>query len=147
MEASDVALAKRFGVEIRRRRNALAWSQAMLAERIETSVEYVSMLERGTRLPSVPMLVAITAALGLSADDLLGTGGASSTPSGRSEDVLVRLVREVPREARAVVAKMLAALVGPGPVLDRRHEPPRAAYAETSGSSVGRTKAKRRARR
>ncbi len=109
MNAKDSALAKRLGAAVRRRRNELSWSQAVLAEHIDSSVEYISMIERGARLPSVPTLVALAAALGLSSDELLGSGADRT----RSEDVLVMLARAVPESSRAVVTKVLAALAEP----------------------------------
>lgn len=126
MNAKDTALAKRVGSAVRRRRNDLGWSQAILAERIEASVEYVSMLERGARLPSVPTLVSLTQALGLSSDELLGATGARVP----SEDTLVVLARSVPRDARPILTRMLAAIADPDiaaapidPWLERVAEP------------------------
>jgi len=40
-------LARAIGKFVRRSRDGLGWSQANLAEQFETSVEFVSMLERG----------------------------------------------------------------------------------------------------
>lgn len=109
MNSKDSVLARRVGLATRRRRNELGWSQAVLAEHIDASVEYISMIERGARLPSVPTLVALASSLGLSTDDLLGSGKAG----GRSEDVIVMLARAVPDGARRYVTKMLAALGDP----------------------------------
>ncbi|MBM4358101.1 MAG: helix-turn-helix transcriptional regulator, partial [Deltaproteobacteria bacterium] len=109
MKSKDSALAKKLGAAVRRRRNELAWSQAVLAEHINSSVEYISMIERGARIPSVPTLVALAASLGLSSDELLGSGADRS----RSEDVLVMLARAVPDDARGFTTKVLAALAEP----------------------------------
>jgi transcriptional regulator with XRE-family HTH domain len=118
MNAKDTALARRLGGAVRRRRNDLGWSQAVLAERIEASVEYISMLERGARLPSVPTLVALAQALGLSSDELLGATGARVP----SEDALVVLARAVPRQARPFLTRMLAAVADPA-IRTPAHDP------------------------
>lgn len=109
MNSKDSVLARRVGLATRRRRNELGWSQAVLAEHIDASVEYVSMIERGTRVPSVPTLVALASALGLSTDELLGLGKNGE----RSEDVIVMLAKAIPDGARRYVTKMLAALGEP----------------------------------
>lgn len=67
------------------------------------------MIERGTRVPSVPTLVALASALGLSTDELLGLGKNGE----RSEDVIVMLAKAIPDGARRYVTKMLAALGEP----------------------------------
>ncbi|MDF3067095.1 MAG: Helix-turn-helix domain [Polyangiaceae bacterium] len=53
MDNLDAKLAHRIGVAVRACRTKLGWSQALLAERLDTSVEHVSYIERGKRLPSV----------------------------------------------------------------------------------------------
>jgi transcriptional regulator with XRE-family HTH domain len=104
----DAALAKRIGAAIRRRRSDLGWSQATLAERIETSVEYTSMLERGARLPSVPTLVALAGALGASIDDLV-----RGERSPRDDEALIAAARAVPPAIRPLVTQMLLAVAEP----------------------------------
>lgn len=106
----DAALAKRIGVAIRRRRSEIGWSQATLAERIETSVEYTSMLERGARLPSVPTLVALADALGASIDDLVRGERERST---RDDESLLAAARAVPQAIRPLVTQMLLAVAEP----------------------------------
>ena len=105
MDANDAAIAKRLGIQVRKRRVALGWSQASLAERIDTSVEYVSMLERGARLPSVPTLVDLAKALETSVDTLLG-GNAHRT----ADDPLVVHARAIPTPYRPMITRMLAAV-------------------------------------
>ena len=103
-------MAARLGQRVRARRLALGWSQAALAERLTTSVEYVSMLERGTRLPSLPTFVALGDALALSLDALVA-GQAEGSPE---PDVLEAAARAVPAAVRPLVARMLVAIADPG---------------------------------
>jgi transcriptional regulator with XRE-family HTH domain len=104
-------LAKRVGARMRRRRLDLGWSQATLATHLHTTPEYVSLLEVGARLPSIPTLVRLSHALGLSVDALV------AERRGPTEETLLFAIRRVPRELRPHVAKMLDALVETGPPL------------------------------
>lgn len=109
VEKSEAHLAKRLGARVRERRAALGLSQAMLAEHIETSVVYVSLLERGQRLPSVPTLLALARALSTSTDALV-------SPVSRVEheaDPLDIAARQVPTSLRPLVARMLTAINDP----------------------------------
>lgn len=103
MASANSALALRIGAAVRRLREGVGWSQAELAERIETSVEYVSMLERGTRIPSVPTLVRLGRALDATLDVL--TGAREATRS--DDDALVALARAVPAGMRRAATLML----------------------------------------
>ena len=105
MDPADAQLAERLGARVRARRGELQLAQADLAEKIDTSVEYVSMLERGTRLPSLPTLIALAAALELSVDALLGGPAAPG-----ALDALDVAARSVPARLRADIARMLRAL-------------------------------------
>ncbi|MBM4283103.1 MAG: helix-turn-helix transcriptional regulator [Deltaproteobacteria bacterium] len=109
----EAALAARMGVWIRERRDALGWSQATLAERIDTSIEYVSMLERGARLRSLPSLVALARALTLSLASLVAVHAV-----GRDDaDVLAAAARAVLDRLRPLIARMLAAIVDVDPAV------------------------------
>lgn len=109
MDSKDAALAARIGAAVRRRREELGWRQAGLAERIGTSVEYVSMIERGTRMPSVPTLVALARELGASLDALTG----QSEAEAEGQDALFALARSVPAPYRQIAARMLAGIAEP----------------------------------
>jgi transcriptional regulator with XRE-family HTH domain len=65
------AAARAIGAEIRRRRVALGLTQSQLGEPFTRS--YVSALERGHCLPSLPALLTIAARLGAPAGELLAT--------------------------------------------------------------------------
>lgn len=53
-------------------RGSAGLSQTALADRIGTTQQHVSRLERGGSAPSADMLVRLAAALGVSTDALLG---------------------------------------------------------------------------
>lgn len=68
----DKQLAESIGAAAREARKALELTQEDAAERIGVSAEFYARIERGNALPSVPTFARITAALGVSADTLLG---------------------------------------------------------------------------
>jgi transcriptional regulator with XRE-family HTH domain len=59
------------GDELRAARLAAGWSQEELADRAGISRNYVSLLERNEKSPTVDVLLAVCHALGASAADLL----------------------------------------------------------------------------
>jgi transcriptional regulator with XRE-family HTH domain len=61
-KASD-AMRSRFGAEVKKAREAANMAQYELAEKVGVSFSYVSMLERGEREPSFPVICAVAAAL------------------------------------------------------------------------------------
>ena len=58
---------------IKKRREFLGISQAALAERVETSVHYISQIERKNKFPSTDMLERIAFALEFDTTDLFST--------------------------------------------------------------------------
>lgn len=56
---------------IKARREACGMKQAELAREVHTSQSMICQIERGTKLPSLPLGAAIAAALGCSAEELL----------------------------------------------------------------------------
>lgn len=79
----------------------------MLAERIETSVEYVSFLERGERLPSVGTLMRLSKAFRVPIGVLFGE---ASLPVEKPDPAL-ELLRAVPAVAQPAVLGMLRGVV------------------------------------
>lgn len=104
MDNLEAKLALRIGAAVRACRTKLGWSQAVLAERLDTSVEHVSYIERGMRLPSVGTLVRLANVLGVSAASLLGEEKAAPDP-------IVALVGSIPDAARPAVIGMLTGVV------------------------------------
>lgn len=68
----DKQLAESIGAAAREARKMLELTQEDAAERIGVSAEFYARIERGNALPSVPTFARIAAALGVSADTLLG---------------------------------------------------------------------------
>ena len=65
----------RLGARIRARREALGLTQAALAERAGVTSNYVGVLERGLKLPTLDTLITLAKALETSPADLLGDVG------------------------------------------------------------------------
>ncbi|MBO5559100.1 helix-turn-helix transcriptional regulator [Ruminococcus sp.] len=59
------------GRNIRRYRNEKKIMQETLAEKTDLSANYIGMIERGEKVPSLSSLIAIANALGVTADMLL----------------------------------------------------------------------------
>ncbi|MCL2050559.1 MAG: helix-turn-helix transcriptional regulator, partial [Lachnospiraceae bacterium] len=59
------------GKKFRQKRLSLNLNQAQFAEKVDLSVDYISKLERGERIPKIPCFVKILNALDLSADEVL----------------------------------------------------------------------------
>ena len=105
MTSADSRLARRFGATLKEQRRRRRWSQAELAERLDVSVDFVSLLERGLRLPSVGLLAAAASLFGIAVDAMLG----GPTSDEWAEDAM-RMLRAVPSEHRPTVMAVLRAL-------------------------------------
>ena len=103
MDKIEAAAALRIGKAVRAARAKLGWSQAFLAERVDSSVEFVSLLERGERLPSIGMLLKLARSLGVTGGMLLGD---EALPNPDRGDELALLLA-VPEAARLAVEGML----------------------------------------
>lgn len=111
-------LARRFGAAVARARREKGQTQEQLAESLGISVSHVSLLERGGRMPSLPMCVNVANALGLSLDAALGRAHA------KRDELLVAAARLTP-SMRAHLTEMMQALakdtdVTPPPARRRR---------------------------
>lgn len=118
----DKELAQSIGVAAREARKALELTQEDAAERIGVSAEFYARIERGNALPSVPTFARISAALGVSADILLGLhkneeyelnsdgqrGWAAAPPTDSPE--IRRLVRRL-RKASPTTLRIVTMLV------------------------------------
>lgn len=119
----DKELAQSIGVAAREARKALELTQEDAAERIGVSAEFYARIERGNALPSVPTFARISAALGVSADILLGLnkneeyelnsegqpGWAAAAPPTDSPEIR-RLVRRL-RKASPTTLRIVTMLV------------------------------------
>jgi transcriptional regulator with XRE-family HTH domain len=106
MDDLEKKLAARLGQAIRAQRTRLGLSQAELAESLDSSVEYVSLMERGQRLPALGTLVRAAKALDVAPGDLL----ANITTLGE-RDPAAALVRAVPQGAKRAVIAMLRGVI------------------------------------
>ena len=59
------------GLRIREARKKLKMTQEQLAEKVGITDVYICEIERGNKMPSIPVLIAIVEALDISADYLL----------------------------------------------------------------------------
>lgn len=59
------------GDRIKEIRKKLCLTQEQLAERLDVSVEFVSQIERGLKMPSMPLFIKLIEILDVSADYLL----------------------------------------------------------------------------
>ena len=62
---------KILGANIRKYRKQMGITQEKLAERIRKSVNYIGMIERGEKVPSLKTFILLANALGTSTDVLL----------------------------------------------------------------------------
>jgi transcriptional regulator with XRE-family HTH domain len=103
MATNEKRLSQRLGGSIRRLRQARGWSQAELAEKVDVSVDYVSLLERGQRAPALGVLVQIAEIFKVSVDEVLGR-------DAEADDWLreaTGLLGSVPPRVRSIVLAML----------------------------------------
>ena len=105
MNDQERRLARRIGDAIRRYRRQQGWSQAELAEEADVSVDHIGLLERGLRLPAVPLLVGLSDLFAVPLDSLV---------SGDQPEELVQtvaLLQNLPVAQLATVRKMLRGLL------------------------------------
>jgi transcriptional regulator with XRE-family HTH domain len=117
-------LGLRLGAAIREARKARQWTQATLAEKLDVSVTYVGMVERGENLTSLPLLIQLARLFGASVASLIGEPSAEPWV-----DETIALMRALPPSGRDMVLGMLRGA------------------AATSGSSTERPKVERSAAR
>ena len=68
------------GPRIREARKTKSITQEQLAEKIGVTSVYISEIERGNKMPSIPVLISIVEALDISADYLLRDNISSGKP-------------------------------------------------------------------
>jgi transcriptional regulator with XRE-family HTH domain len=104
MRSEDRDVTARIASTVRKVRTTRGWSQLALAERADLSLNYVSMIERAERLPSVEVLVDLARALGVELAALVGGPSEEADPWVAET---VGLLRALPAEARPLVLGML----------------------------------------
>lgn len=93
---------KALGKRIKEARSKKGFTQELLAERVEITVIYLSELERGVKLPSLPVFVSIAEALNVSMDSLLR----DELDSGKDyiyNDITKKLDQLTPKQRTAAV--------------------------------------------
>jgi len=96
--------ATSIAVEVRRARKDRGWSQLALAERADLSLNYVSLIERAERLPSIEVLLRLGEVLGTTLSRLLGASVEQDDPWLRETKALLRAL---PPEARPIMLGVL----------------------------------------
>lgn len=95
----------RLGARVRARREALGLSQAELAEKVDISANYVSVLERGVKLPTLDTLVILAKGLGVPVSELLG-----ETRADPWIEEVVTAAAVMPKHLRPVALAVLRAM-------------------------------------
>lgn len=103
--------AKIFCENLRHARRRLGLNQTELAERLGATASFVSHLEKGSRQPSIEMLIKLSRVLGQSVDSLLGLSDQPDPLAGQSERLWKALqsLTKQDVEALATMAEALAA--------------------------------------
>jgi transcriptional regulator with XRE-family HTH domain len=102
---ADPNFGARIGERVRTRREALGWSQAKLAEIAGISPNYVGVVERGEKLPTLDTLDAMANALSVPPGALL----ASDAPDKWADEISA-LARGIPPLHRRLVIALLKAI-------------------------------------
>lgn len=95
------------GVEIKRNRKLLKLTQERLAELIDVNPHYIYEIEKGLRIPSLPVLIAICEQLHVSIDSLLITNVQNTV---RDNDELDRLIKNLNDTQRVSLANVIRSL-------------------------------------
>lgn len=101
--------AKAVGQRIKAAREKKNMTQEDLAARIDISPTYVSVIERGTKIPRVDTFVSIANVLGVSADELLVDVVDRASVGVASE--LSAAIEALPHEEKMRVLKVVSALI------------------------------------
>ena len=98
---------KAVGMRIREARKIKRFSQADLAEYVEVSVNYISLIETAKKRVSLEVLVATANALEVTVDSLL-SGNLASDASVRNADIL-KLIEDCDNYERLMIYDVAAA--------------------------------------
>lgn len=143
MSPDEKAIATRLATSIRRLRIQRRWSQATLAERMDISVVYAGQLERGERLPALPMICRIAELFGVGLDELVSIKD-DRADVGWQGDVLAILGSMSPdrRDAAVAMIRGLDAFASKGNVAKIVSSPAAVRRAEVKKRSHKRLKAR-----
>ncbi len=90
------------GARIKEARKQRRFTQEQLAEKSNISNVYMGEIERGVKMPSIPVLIDIIEALDVSADFLLRDSIASGIPFVNNE-ITQKLDKLTPKQRKAVL--------------------------------------------
>jgi transcriptional regulator with XRE-family HTH domain len=93
----------KFGARLRARREARGLTQAKLAKLAGVTSNYVGVMERGLKLPTLDTLVSVAKALDVGPADLLGDARAGDTWL----DEVMTVATTIPEEHRALALAIL----------------------------------------
>lgn len=93
----------RLGARLRAQREALGFTQAKLAEKVGVSPNYIGVLERGLKLPTLDTLVLLAKALDMSPAGLLG----DVRPRDHWLDDVLAVASAVPEARRGIALAVL----------------------------------------
>jgi transcriptional regulator with XRE-family HTH domain len=94
------------GKRLRKQRLAQNLKQAELAEKTNLSIDYISKLERGERIPRLPNFIAILNELNISADEVLSDVLKKGYISRTSE--YVRRIGELPKDEQERILEIIS---------------------------------------
>ena len=100
------SLARRIGSRIRARREARGLSQAKLAELVDVTPNFIGLLERGEKMPTVTRLATLAEVLGTKPGALLG----DDAPVDPWLDQVMTVASNVPARMRPVTLAVLRAI-------------------------------------
>jgi transcriptional regulator with XRE-family HTH domain len=95
------------GIEIKKNRKLLKLTQEQLAELIDVNPHYIYEIEKGLKIPSLPVLIAISKQLHVSIDNLLITNVQSTD---KDKDELDRLIKNLNDTQRLNLANVIRSL-------------------------------------
>lgn len=99
---------KMIGMRIKELRKRKGLSQEELAEKADTSANYLSRMERGTENPTLEMLIKIANALGVEMWELFDFGHESR--AAELKEMLKRFGSELPEEKLRLAVKVIRAM-------------------------------------
>lgn len=108
-KGSEVSVGKRIREERKRR----GLTQRALSDAIEMSEQFISNLERGSRMPATKTLQAIAGALQLSLEELLSGVPSTFKPLDADLTALASILKDASPRDRARVIDVARSLVKP----------------------------------
>lgn len=86
------------------------WTQALLAERADLSLQFVAAIEQAAKTPSLETLDALSSAFGVKTSALFAAGEAPTPKSTQASRELLRVAAAVPKGHEQHAIEMLQVL-------------------------------------